>query len=78
MNDVFCLLSRRKFLRPVVISLFRACLLGQSRNCVFIEYLFCFHLVYIVIVKKKSSATEISCCTKNATIMESLPRNDDK
>jgi len=31
---------------------------GQSRNCVFIEYLFCFHLVYIVIVKKKSSATE--------------------
>jgi len=50
---------------------------GQSQNCVFIEYLFYFHLVYIVIVKKKSSATEISCCTKN-TIMESLPRNDDK
>ena len=60
--------------RPVIISH----MFGQSRNCVFIEYLFCFHLVYIVIVKKKSSATEISCCTKNATIMESLPRNDDK
>jgi len=76
-NDVFCLLSSRKFLRPVVILLFCACLLGQSRNCVFIEYLFCFHLVNIVIVKK-SSATEISCCTKNTTIMKSLLRNDDK
>jgi len=50
---------------------------GQSQNCVFIEYLFCFHLVYIVIVKKKSSVTKISCYTKN-TIMESLPHNNDK
>ena len=78
MNNVFCLLSSRKFLRPVVILLFCACLLGQSRNCVFIEYLFCFHLVYIVFVKKKSSATEISCHTKKTTIMKSLLRNDDK
>ena len=53
-NNVFCLLSSRKSLRPVVISH----MFGQSQNCVFIEYLFCFHLVYIVIVKKKSPATE--------------------
>jgi len=73
MNNVFCLLSSRKFLRPMVISH----IYGQSRNCVFIEYLFCFHLVYIVIIKKKSSVTKISCYTKN-TIMESLPCNNDK
>jgi len=40
------------------LGFFGIWLLGQSWNCFSVESLFCFHLVYIVIIKKKSSATE--------------------
>ena len=42
-----------------------------------VEIVYLLNICFIVIVKK-SSATESSCCTKNTTIMESLPRDDDK
>jgi len=53
----FCLLSSKEFLGPGVLWH----MLAWSKLKLFsVESLFCFHLVYIVIIKKKSSATEIS------------------